>query len=112
MDKRIKQLTAEFKKSPESAKAAVRRSLRMLLDEQFALHQEMRERELAAVEERVQKLRSSLDDRESAKDDLIERRLDTLLGVSGGSTDEGDDEPAAKPVKKPPQVAAAPRSPP
>jgi hypothetical protein len=62
----------------------LRTQLRELLGKQFVAQQQRRERELVRVEERLSKLREQLKKRSSARDTIIDRRLETLTSDADG----------------------------
>jgi hypothetical protein len=62
----------------------LRTQLRDLLIKQFNVQQERRERELANVEKRLGKLREQLKKRTSARDTIVDRRLENLTSDADG----------------------------
>jgi hypothetical protein len=62
----------------------LRTQLREVLGKQFVAQQQRRERELVRVEERLSKLREQLKKRNSARDTIIDRRLETLTSDADG----------------------------
>jgi hypothetical protein len=69
-------LKAESPADKEKAKKNVRVSLAQVFD----LQQQRRTREIAKIEERLGKLKDVLKKRETAKDSIIDRRLESLTG--------------------------------
>ncbi len=67
-----------------AARAEARTKLASALEAQFTARQQRRELEIQQIEERVKKLRDALDKRASAKDKIIERRLNDLLTDAEG----------------------------
>lgn len=64
---------------------ALRDQLAMRLEEHFTIRQQIRERELAHLERRIEQLREELDEREDEQDELIEQRMAELLRDEGKS---------------------------
>ena len=52
--------------------------LEQVVDKHFEVRQLIRQRELAALEERLEDMRQRVESREAARDDLIQQRIDTL----------------------------------
>jgi hypothetical protein len=55
--------------------------LRAALAKQFEAQQKQRTREIGSIEERLNKLKETLQKRDAAKDKIVDRRLDQLTGV-------------------------------
>jgi len=68
----------------DAMRGDVRQKIAEMLDKQFALRQQRREREIQQIEDRVKKLREALGKRASAKDKIIERRINDLLSDAEG----------------------------
>jgi len=66
--------------APGSDPAELKKHLREKLAQIFDLQQERRTREIAKIEERLGKLKETLKKRDSAKDSIVDRRLETLTG--------------------------------
>jgi hypothetical protein len=62
----------------------IKQSIEDMLEKQFTLRQQRREREILQIEERVKKLREALDKRADAKSKIIERRINDLLTDAEG----------------------------
>jgi hypothetical protein len=62
----------------------LRTQMRELLAKQFDIQRQRRERELASIEERISKLREQLKKRTSARDTIIDRRLESLTSDAEG----------------------------
>jgi hypothetical protein len=68
----------------DDARAEAKENLTKLLDEYFEADMERRERELAEVEERVNKLRSTLQRRREKKGDILDLQIEVLLNEADG----------------------------
>lgn len=62
----------------------LRGTLSEALQRQFELRQQMRDREIAALEEQIKRLRDVFDKRAAAKQRIVEARLDQLLRAAEG----------------------------
>jgi hypothetical protein len=77
----VRQLASEAQKSastgePSDAKAVLRQKLVQIFD----LQQQRRTHEIAKIEERLGKLKETLKKRDTSKDSIIDRRLETITG--------------------------------
>jgi len=64
----------------DGEKADAKKKLREKLAQIFDLQQERRTREIAKIEERLGKLKDTLKKRDTSKDSIIDRRLETITG--------------------------------
>lgn len=92
-----RQLLQELRKvESEDERAPITRKLASVVEEQFDIRQQVRERELEALETRIQRLRDLHEKRADAKAEIVERRVEQLvrdaegLGWSSGGSDPGD----------------------
>lgn len=86
LEDEIQQLVARLAEgNPDAAALAQGRKLvAELLDKQFAVRQQRREREITEIEERVARLREALKKRGDAKPQMVERRLNELFSEVEG----------------------------
>jgi hypothetical protein len=56
----------------------------LILDKQFAVQQQVRGREIAAIEARVRKVRDLLEKRDASRKQIIERRIEQLIKEAEG----------------------------
>jgi hypothetical protein len=68
--------------SPEAEKErdTIQKEIVKLVNEQFNLRQERRENELKLFEEQIKRLRETIEKRQKAREEIIERRVKELLG--------------------------------
>jgi hypothetical protein len=66
----------------EGKRAELKTELRTALAKQFEAQQKQRTREIGSIEERLNKLKETLKKRDAAKDTIVDRRLDQLMGVT------------------------------
>jgi hypothetical protein len=76
--------TALSEAEGDDARAEAKKKLSTLLDEYFEADMERRERELAEVEARVNKLHSTLERRREKKKDIIDLQIEVLLNEADG----------------------------
>ena len=81
----------------QDARAKQRDEIATGLNEIFDIRQEQRVNELKALEARVQKLRATLDQRATSKNEILKNRLDYLLREADG-LGWGDGIPAPRPA--------------
>ena len=67
--------------STNTARAELKPKLREALVQQFDAQQKRRSLEIANIEERLAKYKETLKKRDTAKDTIVDRRLDQLMGV-------------------------------
>jgi len=67
--------------STDSARADLKTNLRAALVRQFDAQQKRRSMEIASIEERLTKYKETLKKRDTAKDTIVDRRLDELMGL-------------------------------
>jgi hypothetical protein len=95
LEAQVQQIVAEYTTGglDSSVEGELRKKLTDLLDAQFTARQARREMEIKQIEDRVHKLREALDRRSSAKEKIIERRLNDLLtdaeGLGWGEAAQG-----------------------
>ena len=76
---------AEYAKTEDqNARKEQREQIAKALDRIFDLRQERRMEELETLEQRVQKLRGTLETREKLKSDILKNRLDYLIREADG----------------------------
>ncbi len=78
----------------EAARTKAGATIKQQVLKQFDQDLNQRERELATVEERVKSLREQLEKRKSAKDDIVNLRIKTILNHAAGLGFPGDTGPA------------------
>lgn len=69
--------------APEPDARAMREELETLVEEHFEVRQRIRERELAALERRIEQLKQELDEREDDQREWVERRVEDLTTKDG-----------------------------
>jgi hypothetical protein len=70
-----------LKNASESDREALKAAIRDALVRQFDAQQKRRSEEIASIEERLGKLKETLQKRGAAKDAIVGKRLDQLLGI-------------------------------
>ncbi|MFN0052604.1 MAG: hypothetical protein ACKV0T_10455 [Planctomycetales bacterium] len=90
-------LEDEAAQKAEQAREAARHTVAELLDQQFEVRQQRREREIEEIERRVKRLRDAFDKRAAATEKIIERRLNDLFsdaeGLGWGDAGGGEAKP-------------------
>lgn len=78
--KKTSDLVASLKGATAEKKAEIRTQLVTAVEAHFAARQEQRELQLKRIEEEVKKLREAIEKRNTAKKEIIERRVAELTG--------------------------------
>lgn len=85
LENEIQAALREYARTEEdSRKNQLRGKLSEALQQQFELRQQMRDREIAALEEQIKRLRDVFEKRAAAKQRIVEARLDQLLRAAEG----------------------------
>ncbi|MSR56157.1 MAG: hypothetical protein EXS05_00550 [Planctomycetaceae bacterium] len=85
LESQIQQVLEQFDNSADDeTQAAMRKMVADLLERQFTVRQERREREIGEIEARVKRLREALEKRTEAKKQIIDRRLNDLFSDAEG----------------------------
>jgi hypothetical protein len=92
LDRKIQELCGAYRNSPADSREVVaagpvppsreelKKQIDKLVTELFDLRQERRQKELKRFEEQIKRLRDTIEKREKAKADIIERHVKELLG--------------------------------
>ncbi|MCC6124446.1 MAG: hypothetical protein IT426_05770 [Pirellulales bacterium] len=86
LDRQVQELAEAFRRHPADAPEAakerekIQKEIEKLVNEQFNLRQERREKELKLFEEQIKRLRETIEKRQKAREEIIERRMKELLG--------------------------------
>jgi len=81
----VNQAIADYAKTEDqNARKQQREQIAKALDRIFDIRQERRMEELETLEQRVQKLRGTLETREKLKSDILKNRLDYLIREADG----------------------------
>jgi hypothetical protein len=73
-------LVEKYRRASESERGEIQKQLEKLVSDQFDLRQERRQKELKKFEEQIKKLRETIEKRQKAKTDIVDRRVKELLG--------------------------------
>jgi hypothetical protein len=78
-------LVAAYRKAKEGQEqSGLRRQLADVVTRHFDVRQQRREREVAQLEERIRRIRESIDARQSSREELIQLRLEQLIREADG----------------------------
>lgn len=80
MDEQVRKLVHALRKAQGEERTKMVNELRQLLNDQFALRQNMREREIEKMNERLQQMKEKHQKRLQNKDMIVDRYLKNLLG--------------------------------
>ncbi len=94
--------------TPEAKQAEWKAEIREKLVAIFDLQQQRRNREIAKIEERLGKLKETLKKRDAAKDEIVDRRLQTLTGGVDELGWEDSLAGPANPLAQPPGASPYP----
>jgi hypothetical protein len=80
LDNQSASLAEKFRRASEGDRGDIQKKLEKVVSEQFDLRQERRQKELKKFEEQIKKLRETIEKRQKAKTEIIDRRVKELLG--------------------------------
>jgi hypothetical protein len=81
MERQSRQLVEKFRASKnEKEKAKIKNDLSVVLNELFDLREKDREEEIKHLNEKLEHLKSVLDERKKRKKEIVDRRLQELIG--------------------------------
>jgi hypothetical protein len=85
LESKVPQAVQTYADAEENdGRAKARQALRGILEQQFTLRQERRMREIVELEAQIKRLRETLRKRANAKEQIIDRQLNHLLGEADG----------------------------
>ncbi len=79
LDQNTRDLAEKYRHIGEGERAEIHKQIEKLVGEQFDLRQERRQKELKRAEEQIRKLRETIEKRQKAKAEIIDRRVKELL---------------------------------
>lgn len=82
LDARSRELAAQVQRTPEDKRPELREKLVNTVREQFELRQRRRVLELERLEAELKRLREAIDRRAEARDAIINKRVNQLVGES------------------------------
>jgi hypothetical protein len=77
---RSEELAEKYRHAGESDRGEIQKQIEKLVSEQFDLRQDRRQKELKRFEDQIKKLRETIEKRQKAKAEIIDRRVKELLG--------------------------------
>jgi len=80
LDHHSAMLAEKYRRTGENGRGEIQKQIEKLVSEQFDLRQERRQKEVKRLEEQIKKLHDSIEKRQKAKADIIDRRVKDLLG--------------------------------
>lgn len=81
LDRESRELADQYREAPEPERAALRAKLEETVAKHFEARQQRRALELRRLEEELKRLRESIDQRNQAKTEIVNRRVSELLGM-------------------------------
>ena len=84
LERRTEQLVETYRQTQdENEKAQLRESLTAVVNEHLDVRQKRREREIQRLEEELKRLRQVVERRTAAREKIVSRRIDELVGEDG-----------------------------
>jgi hypothetical protein len=80
LEQRSRELAEKYRHVAEADRGDVQKQLEKVVRDQFELRQVRRQKELKHLEDQIKKLRETIEKREKARTEIIERRVKELLG--------------------------------
>jgi hypothetical protein len=81
LDERTRQLALQYRQAPEEQREAIRKDMEKLVGEHFDVRQKRRVLELNRLQEELKRLQQSIDDRNNAREQIVNKRVQELLGI-------------------------------
>jgi hypothetical protein len=75
-----RELAMEYRRAPSDARAKIKQQVEELVNKHFEVRQQRRSLELKHLEEALNRLRDTMERRAAARKDLVEKRVDDLIG--------------------------------
>jgi hypothetical protein len=80
LERQTADLSMQYRRAPEEERTALKTQLGELVQQHFDVRQERRRLQLKRLEDELKALRTAIEKRDEARDDVIDRRLLELLG--------------------------------
>jgi hypothetical protein len=84
LEERTRQLALQYRQAPEEQREAIRKEMEKLVGEHFDVRQQRRVLELNRLQEELKRLQQSIDDRNKAREQIVNKRVQELLGIDEG----------------------------
>lgn len=84
LERQAQEAAHQYRRASSAEREEIRKQLGELVNKHFELRQKLRTKELERIQERIEKLRTSIEERNENREAVIERRLKELLGESDG----------------------------
>lgn len=81
LERQSGELALQYRQAPEEEREAIKQKLEKLVAEHFETRQQRRRLELKRLEDELGRLRESIDKRQEAQPQIVQRRLAELLGL-------------------------------
>jgi len=85
LDRQSRQLAMQYRLAPKDGKEAIQKELEELVSKHFDVRQQRRALELKRLEEELQRLRDSIDNRNKLREQIVKKRVAELLGLDEGT---------------------------
>jgi hypothetical protein len=80
LEQRTRELSAQYRQAPEPRREEIRKELAKLVERHFEVRQQRRQLEVQRMEKELSRLRDALERRSKAREELVNKRVNELLG--------------------------------
>ncbi len=80
LERRTRELAVQYRQAPDDEKSSIEKQMKEVVDKHFQVRQDRRRLELKRLEEELKRLRDSFEQRNKAREGIVEKRVSQLLG--------------------------------
>jgi hypothetical protein len=80
LERRTQELAMQFRRAPQTQREAVKKEIEKAVNDLFEVRQQRRQLEIKRLDEELQRLRDEIERRRKAREKLVEKRVQELLG--------------------------------
>jgi len=80
LERQTRELAVQYRQAPDDEKSSIEKQMKEVVDKHFQVRQDRRRLELKRLEEELKRLRDSFEQRNKAREGIVEKRVSQLLG--------------------------------
>jgi hypothetical protein len=80
LERQTRAMALQYRRAPADQREKIKKQIETLIDKHFDVRQQRRSLELKRLEDELKRLREAMDRREKARKEIVEKRVNTLLG--------------------------------
>ena len=80
LDRESRELAGHYRQASKDTQEEIKKKLKEVIAKQFEARQERRTLELKRLEDEIKRIRESIDKKNSGKQQIVDRRVNELLG--------------------------------